>query len=307
MGRQDGLDRLAAALVGAAALLCALNGAVMLAAPLDWYQRVPGVPLTGPSNTHFIRDIGVAYLASGVLLGLAARDLRSRWPVALAGLLWIGGHALVHLYELATGLCTPGRFLADAPGVLGPPLLVLGGLAILFARRRVSPVGLPSALAVRAIERAAAEPDSYLRDLRAAPGRALPAFLHFMHAAMHRHSASPELFHAARIGSVMADDCGGCTLAAGRLAIADGVPREEVNRWLAGQESDRAAALALRFGRAVALADPEVNALGDAVEAAHGRGVRAELAMGAALVRGFSGTRRGLGQAESCAVTRLRL
>ena len=307
MGRADRLDWLATALVALAALLCIGNGTAMLFAPIEWYARVPGVVLTGPPNAHFIRDIGFAYLASGLLLATAARDLRTRWPVVLAGVLWLVGHAGVHVWELATRVCAPGQFLRDAPGVLGPPLLALAGLAIVAGRARISPAGLPAAIVIPAIERAAGEPNSYVRDIARAPGQALPKFLGFMHAAAHRHAASAELFHAARIGSVMADDCGGCTLAAGRLAVSDGVPREQINDWLAGRLDDGDIGLAYRFGAAIASADPNVNALGDAIEAAHGRAVRTELAMGAALIRGFSGTRRGLGMAESCAVTRLAI
>ena len=307
MGRADGLDWLATALVALAAFFCIGNGLAMLLAPIEWYARMPGVALTGPPNQHFIRDTGFAYIASGVLLGVAAWDLRSRWPMVLAGVFWLVGHAGVHVWELTTGVCAPGQFLRDAPGVLGPPLLALTGLAIVAARARISPAGLPAAIVIPAIERAAGEPDSYVRDIGRAPGRALPKFLGFMHAAAHRHAASAELFHAARIGSVMTDDCGGCTLAAGRLAVSDGVPHAQINDWLAGRLGDDDASLAYRFGAAISSANPNVNALGDAIEVAHGRAVRTELAMGAALVRGFSGTRRGLGMAESCAITRLAI
>ncbi len=40
------------------------NALVMLAAPEAWYEKlVPGVPDSGPMNTHFERDIGLAFLA----------------------------------------------------------------------------------------------------------------------------------------------------------------------------------------------------------------------------------------------------
>ncbi|MFZ3006326.1 MAG: hypothetical protein WA047_09125, partial [Phenylobacterium sp.] len=45
------------------------NGLFMLGAPLTWYDAVPGVPSTGAFNTHFVRDIGAAYLVTA--LGLA--------------------------------------------------------------------------------------------------------------------------------------------------------------------------------------------------------------------------------------------
>ncbi len=45
----------------------AVNALIQLALPLAWYDAVPGVPLTGPFNPHFVRDIGMAYLV--VVLG----------------------------------------------------------------------------------------------------------------------------------------------------------------------------------------------------------------------------------------------
>jgi len=43
------------------------------------------------------------------------------------------------------------------------------------------------------------------------------------------------------------------------------------------------------------------------IEAAYGRVVRLELAMTAALVRGYPGLKRGMGYAQSCALTRLQV
>ena len=53
-------------------LLAALLGAnalTQLAAPLWWYDAVPGVPATGAYNPHFVRDIGAAYLVAAVVAG----------------------------------------------------------------------------------------------------------------------------------------------------------------------------------------------------------------------------------------------
>ena len=50
-------------------VLLGLNGAMMLVAPGPWYEAVPGVTGTGPFNSHFIRDIGAAYLACAAGLG----------------------------------------------------------------------------------------------------------------------------------------------------------------------------------------------------------------------------------------------
>ena len=56
-------DRWLSGLMG---LLFTANGLAMLAVPLTWYDAVPGVPATGPFNSHFIRDIGAIYLTCGL-------------------------------------------------------------------------------------------------------------------------------------------------------------------------------------------------------------------------------------------------
>ena len=136
-GKFDTLDRLVQLLLLIAALTCLANGAFMLARPLDWYVFVPTVITTGPPNQHFIRDIGLAYLGCGVLLGYAAVHPPLRWLAALAGGLWLSFHGALHIYEVAAGICGPATFWADAPAVIGQPALVILALAILKATKRI--------------------------------------------------------------------------------------------------------------------------------------------------------------------------
>jgi hypothetical protein len=84
----------------------------MLTAPALWYDTIPGVPHTGPFNSHFVADIGAAFLTAGA--GLIARAWRPRyWPAAIAGVGFLGLHALIHMVEIATGLsANPGQDIA---------------------------------------------------------------------------------------------------------------------------------------------------------------------------------------------------
>src|SRR5438874_302110 len=54
------------------------NAAWMLAAPLHWYETVPGVTDFGPYNAHFVRDIGCIYLTAGLALTWALFTSRHR-------------------------------------------------------------------------------------------------------------------------------------------------------------------------------------------------------------------------------------
>ena len=105
MSRAGGLPRLLSMrgiLAWILGLSLAANGLIMLAVPAAWYAAVPGVPATGPFNAHFVRDIGVAYLVTGVALTFFARDRAAR-PAALAGTAFLALHALVHLWDAAAG------------------------------------------------------------------------------------------------------------------------------------------------------------------------------------------------------------
>lgn len=129
----DNRYRLAQLLVGVVAVFAVAFGLFMLAQPQLWYRTVPTVVFTGPFNQHFVRDIGAAYLACGLLMGWALRDLRTRHLAVLAGALWLSLHAFVHLYEVMAGICGVAIFMRDFPGVFGPPALALLGWSM--ARR----------------------------------------------------------------------------------------------------------------------------------------------------------------------------
>lgn len=109
-------------LAGVLGLGQAANGVVMLAAGRRWYDAVPGVPMTGPYNPHFVADVGAAYLAAG--LAVAARGWRARyWPAAVAGSTFLVLHALIHIIGLAQGHTHDAA--VDIAGVIVPAFVLL--------------------------------------------------------------------------------------------------------------------------------------------------------------------------------------
>ncbi len=117
--------RLLLALLG---LLHIVNGVFMLVAPGVWYSVVPGVAATGSFNSHFVYDIGMAFLASGAGLAYGARAGRTAAIIACAGAVWPVLHALIHVDGWAmNGLPSdPQAAISEAVGVVG--LAVLGAL-----------------------------------------------------------------------------------------------------------------------------------------------------------------------------------
>jgi len=305
-GKPDWLDRLAQILVLAVGLFALLFGAFMIIWPLDWYTSLPTVVATGPPNKHFIRDIGIAYAACGIILLYASMNIHMRWLGAFAGALWLALHGVLHIYEVSVGICTPAAFVADAPGVLGPPILVFVALGIVFARQSVSPGGIPDAILLKAMEKLNPGESEYTHEIAAAPGHVFEKFKHFMPATNHRHEASAEILLAARIGATLIEDCGPCAITAAQGGLADGVSREMANQILAGQvEGDLKTGF--DFGQAIARQSDDAFELGDKLESKFGRIVRLELAMAAATVRSYPGMKRGLGLTKACSLTPLNV
>ncbi len=104
-----------------ALILCG-NGLLMLAAPQFWYGFIPTVPFTGPYNPHFVRDIGCAYLTSGLAFGWFWRQPQA-WPAAFAGAVFLLLHALTHVWDGIAGRESLEHLLSDIPGVFVLPAL----------------------------------------------------------------------------------------------------------------------------------------------------------------------------------------
>ena len=110
----------------------ALNGLWMLLDASGWFTRIAAD--VAPFNVHFVRDVGAAYLATGVALLAAA--LRPAWrvPLVATAAIFHGLHALGHVRETASGELASFHWLEDLPGVHLPALLMLA-LLVVYARR----------------------------------------------------------------------------------------------------------------------------------------------------------------------------
>lgn len=113
------------------------NALWMLVSPGDWYA-VPAVTATGPQNDHFIIDIALAFLASGVGLMIGGRRGAVAAAFALAGAVWPALHGLYHVVEwIGHGVPADlGAFLLELIGVIG-----IGGLGLGLALWHASRAG----------------------------------------------------------------------------------------------------------------------------------------------------------------------
>ena len=115
-----------AALLGVALIA---NGVFMLVALADWYVAVPGVTATGPFNQHFLRDIGLIFLLLGGAFLVGAAQPHLRVALWAAPSIWLTGHALFHLWEVAVGICSLSVIPRDFPAVTLPAII---GTALTF-------------------------------------------------------------------------------------------------------------------------------------------------------------------------------
>jgi hypothetical protein len=132
--RHEAVPAAITALVAVNGIFLSANGLFMLAAPLVWYDSVPGVTDTGFFNQHFIRDIGIIQLFLGVAFIVGLLRPERRIGLWVAATLWLSAHALFHLWEVAVGICAPSVIPRDFPAVTLPALI---GIALtLWAIRR---------------------------------------------------------------------------------------------------------------------------------------------------------------------------
>jgi hypothetical protein len=155
-------------------------------------------------------------------------------------------------------------------------------------------------------ERQTGEDAGWMRDVAALGRRAFYRLGGFFRFANHRGAAPVEMALLARLGAVMGEDCGPCTRIVARFAKQAGVNPAKLRAGLAGGEGlEDDADLAYRFGRAIATSGLDVDEVGEAIEAKHGRDIRTELTIAAATARVYPAIKRGLGYARSCSTTRL--
>ncbi|MES2257000.1 MAG: hypothetical protein V4724_00705 [Pseudomonadota bacterium] len=115
------------------------NGVVMLWEPRWWYATVPGVGRTGLFNQHFIRDIGILYVAIGLAFISGAQRENIRCGVWAAATLWLTAHAIFHFWEVAAGICAPIYLATDFPAVTMPALIGIGLTAWSWKNPAASP------------------------------------------------------------------------------------------------------------------------------------------------------------------------
>lgn len=125
------------AISGILAAFHGLNGLRMIFDPAGWYASIPGIELTGPLNTHFVPDIGFAFVTAAIGFGVwAIRPHIAAW--AVMGAIWPALHGVFHVIGLGHHVPEGGVLLVELAGVVVPAALGVAVAAVAFKRERAS-------------------------------------------------------------------------------------------------------------------------------------------------------------------------
>jgi uncharacterized protein YjeT (DUF2065 family) len=284
-------------------LLLVANGLLMLLDPARWYAIVPGVPETGPFNPHFVRDIGAAYVVTGVAVAWLARDARAV-PAALAGALFLTLHALVHIADAIAGWPHTDHFLSDLVAVFAPAAIALWLVSSSTPISRRNP--MLSWLMKRrldAFERDTGYDVSYVREMLAADAKAVIALFKVQDMSRYRKGVPADAWYAAGLVGALAEDCGPCTQLGVTMAEREGVAADTLRAIVAGdlRAMSDDVVLAYRFAKASLAHDLAADELRAEIVKRWGERGLISLAFALAASRVFPTVKYALGHGKTCA------
>jgi uncharacterized protein YjeT (DUF2065 family) len=283
-------------------LLLVANGFLMLFDPAGWYAMVPGVPESGPLNVHFVRDIGAAYLVTGVSIAAPALDARAG-PAALAGALFLTLHALVHIADAMVGRTHADHFLAELVGVYAPAALALWlALSSTPGLRRMPMLTWFMKRRLDAFERDTGYDATYVREMLDADVKAVMTLFKVQGLARYRKDVPREPWYAAALVGVLAEDCGPCTQLGITMAEREGVNPDTLRAIVAGdlRAMPDDVVVAYRFAKASLAHSPAADELRAEVVERWGQRGLISLALALASSRVYPTVKYALGHGKAC-------
>ena len=283
-------------------LLLAANGLLMLLDPAQWYAIVPGVSETGPLNPHFVRDIGAAYVVTGVAIAWLARDARAV-PAALAGALFLTLHALVHVADAIAGRLHTDHILSDLVTVFAPAVIALWLVSSSTPISRRNPMlGWLMKRRLDAFERDTGYDVSYVREMLAADVNSVMAFFKVQGMSRYRKNVPADVWYAAGLVGALAEDCGPCTQLGVTMAEREGVAPDTLRAIVAGdlRAMSDDVVLAYRFAKASLAHDLAADELRDEIVKRWGQRGLISLAFALASSRVYPTVKYALGHGKAC-------
>lgn len=287
--------------VYACALILIALGLAMLLDGALWYTLTPGVIATGPYNPHFVADIGFAFLASGMVLGIGA--WMGHRTLMLAGISWPALHAGLHAFGLVTmGPASTAALWAELLGVIAP--VIAAGIA-LFHVPAFSPGFGGRTLQHRLteqFERQWSYDASYLHEISEMAPDTLVRFQTFQGLAAYQGAAPSLLLAGATLGAMLEEDCGPCAQLTVDMVLARGVSPSVVRALIDGdhENTEPSAVLGFRFAQALMHGNEALPELRHAITRQYGKSAVLAAAYAVLVARSYPLLKRALGHGQAC-------
>ncbi len=111
------------AVLAALAILFISTGFALLFNSRSVFDGLPDY--YGLFNNHFVKDAGLAYLSSGIMLAIAVFHRRLRSAFAFCGALFVVLHGIFHIVMVANGMVPSAYLTEEVVSVIGPALVTL--------------------------------------------------------------------------------------------------------------------------------------------------------------------------------------
>ena len=147
---------------------------------------------------------------------------------------------------------------------------------------------------------------SYARELLATDTRAFLRFARIAGLSSYRRDVPVDVYYAAKLTAVVAEDCGPCSQLVVAMALGDGVDPRTVAAVVGGAEEEidgllaEPARLGVRFARAVLAHDPAADELREVITRRWGPRAVVSLAFAITASRLFPTLKYALGHGQAC-------
>lgn len=159
---------------------------------------------------------------------------------------------------------------------------------------------------LNAFERRFGYDASYARELLATDTRAFLRFARVAGLSAYRRDVPADVYYAAKLTAIVAEDCGPCSQLVVAMALGDGVDPRTVAAVVGGAEEEIDAVLAeparlgVRFARAVLAHDPAADELREIIARRWGPRAVVSLAFAITASRLFPTLKYALGHGKAC-------
>ena len=117
-------------------IIYAAIGVFAYVAPHSFFNLLG--PYYGVFNYHFVKDAGIAYFSSGVLMVASSKSLQWRCPFLIGGAMFITLHGLFHVQMLVSGMIADsGAILKELAFIIIPALIVFALALVTYRDHQV--------------------------------------------------------------------------------------------------------------------------------------------------------------------------